>query len=312
MCVAVQCREAWRLESGPHQERACQNCRTNIRVSQQSLAEILYVSETPILAGHMLDHMAGRHGPAPVRQGWNCRGCRRRGCPSRSSCSSTRPRAPEPAPRGGPVQSTHEHRCGVQFPERGWQAGRVTISERIAATRRERRVLARVSRAARRLHQAEREWTWALVSARAKGKQHVPSPKRARQPGWARTAAGSRAGGTHGRRRAGREGVPAWSAAWTAAATSCAVSVSMAIFRRSSRRVREIARGCGEEPSATLNPRLKPGDNPVFYPAGAGAGATLPAITRDPGRLAATRAGPGAGSCLLENPPGPLLRFPSA
>jgi hypothetical protein len=45
----------------------------------------------------------------------------------------------------------------------------VTISERIAAARRERRVLARVSRAAWRLGQAERERRWALVSARAEG-----------------------------------------------------------------------------------------------------------------------------------------------
>ena len=45
----------------------------------------------------------------------------------------------------------------------------MTISERIAAARRERRVLARVSRATWRLDQAERERTWALVSARAEG-----------------------------------------------------------------------------------------------------------------------------------------------
>ncbi len=45
----------------------------------------------------------------------------------------------------------------------------MTISERIAAARRERRVLARVSRAAWRLNQAERERTWALLSARAEG-----------------------------------------------------------------------------------------------------------------------------------------------
>ena len=45
----------------------------------------------------------------------------------------------------------------------------MTISERIEAARRERRVLARVSRAAWRLEQAERERTWALVSARAEG-----------------------------------------------------------------------------------------------------------------------------------------------
>jgi hypothetical protein len=53
--------------------------------------------------------------------------------------------------------------------ERGWQAGRVTISERIEAARRERRVLARVTCAAWRLDQAERERTWALASARAEG-----------------------------------------------------------------------------------------------------------------------------------------------
>ena len=45
----------------------------------------------------------------------------------------------------------------------------MTISERIEAARRQRRVLARVSRAAWRLEQAERERTWALVSARAEG-----------------------------------------------------------------------------------------------------------------------------------------------
>jgi hypothetical protein len=45
----------------------------------------------------------------------------------------------------------------------------VTISERIEAGRRERRVLTRVSRAAWRLEQAERERTWALVAARAEG-----------------------------------------------------------------------------------------------------------------------------------------------
>ena len=45
----------------------------------------------------------------------------------------------------------------------------MTISERIEAARRERRVLTRVSRAAWRLEQAERERTWALASARAEG-----------------------------------------------------------------------------------------------------------------------------------------------
>jgi hypothetical protein len=47
--------------------------------------------------------------------------------------------------------------------------GRVTISERIEAGRRERRVLAWASRAAWRLEQAERERTWALASALAEG-----------------------------------------------------------------------------------------------------------------------------------------------
>jgi hypothetical protein len=45
----------------------------------------------------------------------------------------------------------------------------VTINERMDAWRRERRVLKRVSRAAWRLDQAERERTWALASARAEG-----------------------------------------------------------------------------------------------------------------------------------------------
>ena len=45
----------------------------------------------------------------------------------------------------------------------------VTITDRVAAWRRERRVLQRVSRAAWRLEQAERERVWALASARAEG-----------------------------------------------------------------------------------------------------------------------------------------------
>ena len=45
----------------------------------------------------------------------------------------------------------------------------MTINERIEAGRRERRVLTRVSRAAWRLEQAERERAWALASARAEG-----------------------------------------------------------------------------------------------------------------------------------------------
>ena len=43
------------------------------------------------------------------------------------------------------------------------------ISERVQMARRKRRVLTWVSRAAWRLEQAERERTWALVSARAEG-----------------------------------------------------------------------------------------------------------------------------------------------
>ena len=43
------------------------------------------------------------------------------------------------------------------------------IAERTAAWRREHRVLLRVSRAAWRLEQAERERSWALASARAEG-----------------------------------------------------------------------------------------------------------------------------------------------
>ena len=45
----------------------------------------------------------------------------------------------------------------------------MTITDRMAAWRRERRVLQRVSRAAWRLEQAERERSWALASARAEG-----------------------------------------------------------------------------------------------------------------------------------------------
>jgi hypothetical protein len=45
----------------------------------------------------------------------------------------------------------------------------VTITDRMTAWRRERRVLQRVSRAAWRMEQAERERTWALASARAEG-----------------------------------------------------------------------------------------------------------------------------------------------
>ena len=45
----------------------------------------------------------------------------------------------------------------------------MTISERIEAARRERRVLTRVSRAGWRLEQAERERTWALPQPAPRG-----------------------------------------------------------------------------------------------------------------------------------------------
>ncbi len=45
----------------------------------------------------------------------------------------------------------------------------MTISEQIETARRERRVLARVCRAAWRLEQAGRERAWALASALAEG-----------------------------------------------------------------------------------------------------------------------------------------------
>jgi hypothetical protein len=45
----------------------------------------------------------------------------------------------------------------------------VAITDRMAGWRRERQVLRRVSRAAWRLEQAERERAWALASARAEG-----------------------------------------------------------------------------------------------------------------------------------------------
>jgi len=75
----------------------------------------------------------------------------------------------------------------------------VTITDWMTAWRRDRRVLQRVSRAAWRLEQAERERSWALASARAEG---VSIRKLA-------TAAGlSPAAGTsnHGRRGPGRAG----------------------------------------------------------------------------------------------------------
>ena len=69
------------------------------------------------------------------------------------------------AGNNGPVSTAK----ASSFLNTAGKVGRVTISERIEAGRRERRVLTRVSRAAWRLEQAERERTWALVSARAEG-----------------------------------------------------------------------------------------------------------------------------------------------
>jgi len=45
----------------------------------------------------------------------------------------------------------------------------MAVNDRVEAGRRERRVLARVSRAAWRLRAADRERDWALASARAQG-----------------------------------------------------------------------------------------------------------------------------------------------
>lgn len=35
---------------------------------------------------------------------------------------------------GAGNQQTRQHRSSIQFPERGWQAGKVTISERVVST----------------------------------------------------------------------------------------------------------------------------------------------------------------------------------
>jgi hypothetical protein len=55
------------------------------------------------------------------------------------------------------------------FPNAAWHDGRATTSDRIQTARRQRRILTRVFCAAWRPDQAERERTWALVSARAEG-----------------------------------------------------------------------------------------------------------------------------------------------
>ena len=82
----------------------------------------------------------------------------------------------------------------------------MTITDRMAAWRRERRVLQRVSRAAWRLEQAERERSWALASARAEG---VPHPQTGGR-GGALPGAGAP---DHGRRGPGRAGCRAGRAA---------------------------------------------------------------------------------------------------
>ena len=56
-------------------------------------------------------------------------------------------------------------RLPVPFPDRGRHDGQVTINERIEAGRRERRVLVRGIPCCVAAEQAERERTWALVSA---------------------------------------------------------------------------------------------------------------------------------------------------
>ena len=58
----------------------------------------------------------------------------------------------------------------------------MTISERVEAGRRERRVLTWVSRAGWRLEQAERERVQALVSARAEGVSIAPLPMKSSKP----------------------------------------------------------------------------------------------------------------------------------
>ena len=102
----------------------------------------------------------------------------------------------------------------------------MTISERIEAARRERRVLTRVSRAAWRLDQAGRKRTRALVSARAEGISIRTlaaatrlSPSRVHQivaaggldaaPGELRAAAGQAVRGGHRTRRPGQHRRPA-------------------------------------------------------------------------------------------------------
>jgi hypothetical protein len=74
-----------------------------------------------------------------------------------------------PARRGAGNNRAVSTAPASNFLNTAGKVGWVTISERIAAARRERRVLARVCRAAWRLEQAERERVWALVSARAEG-----------------------------------------------------------------------------------------------------------------------------------------------
>src|SRR5260370_31625312 len=73
--------------------------------------------------------------------------------------------------RGAGNNGAGEPRQAVQFAEhrRRVQGVSVTFTGRMATWRRERRVLQRVSRAAWRLEQAERERSWALASARAEG-----------------------------------------------------------------------------------------------------------------------------------------------
>ena len=91
------------------------------------------------------------------------------------------------AGNNGPVSTV----AASSFLNTAGKVGRVTVSERLAAGRRERRVLARVCRGPWRLEQAERERAWALASARAEGR-HSPMLTVVRDDGWnERDAAGS-------------------------------------------------------------------------------------------------------------------------
>ena len=99
---------------------------------------------------------------SPPRSGSRPRGCTR-SWPPPTSMSWT---------RGAGNSRAVSTATASRFPERGWQAGRVTIRERIAAA----------PAAAWRLDQAGRERTWALVPARAWGISIHTWPRRSGCP----------------------------------------------------------------------------------------------------------------------------------